>query len=97
VNYNFEWDPTKASTNLEKHGVSFSRAAQVFVDPFMLSLYDQEHSETEERWITMGADRNKVLLIVVHTFQVLDDENTTVRIISARRATRREAGEYNER
>ena len=97
MTYNFEWDPAKAASNLAKHGVSFNRAAQVFLDPLMLSLYDEEHSEDDERWATMGMDRNNVLLVVVHTFKELNDENVTIRIISARRATKFEAREYEER
>jgi uncharacterized DUF497 family protein len=56
VEYNFEWDPAKARENLRKHRVSFERAAQVFLDPHMLSIYDEAHSASEERWITLGVD-----------------------------------------
>jgi len=97
MNYNFEWDPAKATSNLQKHGVSFSRAAQVFLDPLMLSLYDEEHGEDEDRWVTMGVDRNDVLIVVIHTYKGMDDENTTARIISARKATKQEAKDYEER
>lgn len=97
MNYNFEWAPAKAAANLAKHGVSFNRAAQVFLDPLMLSLYDEEHSEADERWITMGVDRNNVLFVVVHTFKESNDDNAMIRIISARRATKHEAQEYEER
>jgi uncharacterized DUF497 family protein len=97
VQYNFEWDPAKARQNARKHGVSFERAAQVFVDPLMISIYDEEHSVDEERWATLGMDKNNVLLVVVHTFQELDPENATVRIISARKPTRQEGKQYHER
>lgn len=69
----------------------------MFLDPLMLSLYDEEHSEEEERWVTMGVDRNDVLLVVIHTFKEIDDGNTTVRIIPARKPTKSEAKEYEER
>jgi uncharacterized protein len=49
VQYDFDWDPTKANQNYRKHGVAFERAAEVFLDPFMLSLFDEEHSTDEER------------------------------------------------
>jgi len=54
VDYHFEWDAAKAARNRQKHGVSFELAATVFRDPLMVSIPDEEHSETEERWITMG-------------------------------------------
>ena len=68
MQYNFEWDPTKAKQNYRKHRVSFERAADVFLDPFMLSIFDEAHSKTEERWITIGKDQNDVPLVVVHLF-----------------------------
>ncbi|MGB8644681.1 MAG: BrnT family toxin [Anaerolineae bacterium] len=94
MQYNFEWDPAKSRENLRKHRVSFMRAAQVFLDPSAVSIYDEEHSAEEERWITLGQDQNSVLLVVVHTFRELAQEDATIRIISARRATRKEAAEY---
>ena len=97
MQYNFEWDPIKARENLRKHKVSFERAAEVFLDPVALSIYDEDHSRVEDRWITLGKDSNNVLLVVVHTFRELDDEHCNIRIISARRATRREAKEYSPR
>lgn len=97
MRYNFEWDPAKAKQNPRKHGVSFGRAAQVFLDPLAISIYDAEHSEEEDRWVTLGMDRNDVLLVVVHTFREMDSDNYNIRIISARKATRREAEQYHER
>jgi uncharacterized DUF497 family protein len=97
VQYNFEWDPIKARENLRKHKVSFERGAEIFLDPLALSIYDKEHSRTEDRWITLGNDSNNVLLVVVHTFSELDDDHCNIRIISARRATRREAKQYSSR
>jgi len=97
MQYNFEWDPVKAKSNHKKHKVSFERAAEIFLDPFMLSVYDEFHSELEERWITLGKDKNNVTLVVVHTFKEIDIGNCTVRIISARSATRKEDREYNTR
>ena len=52
----FEWDPVKANTNLTKHGVHFERTATVFLDPLAITIPDDEHSETEVRWITLGMD-----------------------------------------
>ena len=53
VNYNFEWDPRKARDNRDKHGVAFDEAATVFKDPRAISMFDPDHSETEDRWVTM--------------------------------------------
>lgn len=62
----------------------------MFRDPLALSLYDDEHSEAEERWLTLGLDENGVLLVVSHTFEELGDEEALVRVISAREATEHE-------
>jgi len=97
VQFNFEWDPTKAKANLQKHKVSFERASEVFVDPFMLSIFDDTHSSQEDRWVTLGKDRNDVTIVVIHTFREIDEGTSTIRIISARRATRREEKQYNQR
>lgn len=82
---------------VRKHGVAFERAAEVFHDPLMLSLFDEEHSADEERWVTIGKVRDGVPLVVVHTFQQADARTCTIRIISARRATKREVKQYSAR
>lgn len=97
MQYVFEWDPRKAKSNLHKHGVSFERAGQVFLDPSALSLYDREHSRGEDRWITLGKNGTNRLLVVVHTFREIDKDNSRIRVISARRATRRETRQYSLR
>ena len=94
MNYNFEWDPEKAKSNIRKHKVSFQRATTVFLDPFAISLFDEEHSYDEERWVTLGKDNNGVILVVVHTFKKIDIKACTIRIISARKATKRERRQY---
>ena len=83
MRYEFDWDPAKARRNLQKHEVSFERAARIFLDPFAISLFDEKHSESEDRWITIGAEANEVLLVVVHAFRNVDTENSLFRIISA--------------
>lgn len=97
MQYNFEWDPKKAKSNLEKHKVSFERAAEIFIDPFMLSIYNDLHSAAEDRWITIGSDRSNIALVVVHTFKEVDSYSCTIRIISARKATKKEAKQYFQR
>jgi uncharacterized DUF497 family protein len=95
VQFNFEWDPAKAKANLKKHGVSFEQAATVFHDPRALSIFDEDHDEVEDRWVTLGIAEGGSILAVVHTFQeVTSDQEITIRLISARRATKREQRHY---
>jgi len=97
MQYEFDWDPVKARQNLQKHGVSFERASRIFYDPFAISIFDEKHSESEDRWATIGVEVNEVLLIVIHTFRNFNAELSFVRIISARKATKEEAQQYHER
>ena len=96
MQYDFEWDPIKARQNIRNHKISFQRAAAIFLDPHMTSLYDEEHSEQEERWVTMGIDENGILLVVSHTFHEVDHDSCMIRIISARKATKKERRQYEE-
>jgi len=96
LQYKFDWDPRKASTNIRKHKVTFQQAACVFRDPQHLSIYDEGHSEDEDRWITLGMGEGGALLIVVHTFEPLDKDNVSIRMISARKATPAEITHYKE-
>jgi hypothetical protein len=82
---------SKEAQNVRKHKVSFRRAATTFRDPNQLSIYDEEHSESEERWVTTGLDSTGILRVVVHTFEQVDEGLCDTRIISARKATKREA------
>jgi len=91
----FEWDTEKERKNIQKHGVTFEQASYVFADPFALSKYDDDHSEDEDRWILLGKSMNEVILVVIHTFR--DNGTEYVRIISARKATKRERQEYERR
>ncbi|MEJ2745844.1 MAG: BrnT family toxin [bacterium] len=94
--YNFEWDPEKARANKRKHKVSFESASTVFRDPSALSVFDPEHSESEERWLTLGISATGTLLIVNHTYAQFDDSTVRIRIISSRKATKRETKQYEE-
>ncbi len=94
--YEFEWDPVKAQTNLNKHGLDFERAATVFLDPLALTIPDEEHSEAEARWITLGEDLSGRYVLVVHTFELLTDGQGRIRMISARRPTKTEIRDYEE-
>lgn len=96
VSYDFEWDPRKAASNSRKHGVTFEQAAQAFLDHLALTVYDELHSDYEERWYTLGMDKTGVLLAVSHTYKVTSATTATVRIISARSATKREQVMYSD-
>jgi uncharacterized DUF497 family protein len=85
----FEWDSKKAAANLAKHGLSFEEAATAFGDPLSLTRFDPDHSEGEDRFILLGLTFAGRLVVVSHT-----DRQDTVRIISARLATRRERRTY---
>ena len=85
----YEWDTTKATTNLEKHGVTFADAVAVLEDEKALTIPDDDPDE--ERFITMGLDAFGQVLVVVYTLR-----EDTVRIISARKATRSERRQYEE-
>ncbi len=94
--FDIVWDDTKARSNLLKHGVSFAQAASVVIDPLALTVFDTAHSEAEERWYTLGQTSAGRLLVVAHTYQILDTNITRVRLISARYATRQERRQYEE-
>jgi uncharacterized DUF497 family protein len=87
----YEWDPEKAEANLKKHKVSFMEATMVFLDPRAVTFDDPDHSATEHRFITIGSSRAGRLLFVAHA-----DRRDRIRIVSARRATRRETHGYEE-
>jgi uncharacterized DUF497 family protein len=96
LRYNFDWDPAKENQNIRKHKVTFRRAATVFRDPNQLSIYDEEHSEDEDRWITIGIDSGGILRVVIHTFEQVDEDLCEISIISARKATSAETNQYRE-
>jgi uncharacterized DUF497 family protein len=86
----YEWDPAKARDNLRKHGIDFADAALVLEDEHALTVPD-EASTSEERFITLGMDPLGRVLVVVYTWRAAN-----VRLISARKATRREQRQYGE-
>ena len=94
--YDFEWDAAKALSNVAKHGVTFDQAATVFRDVLALTVFDSAHSQSEERWFTLGHDASGALLAVVHTYQATGPTRARVRIISAREATPRERRFYED-
>lgn len=94
MQYNFEWDPKKATTNIKKHKISFEDALTIFRDPKAISIYDEEHSKDEDRWITLGITWKGVLVVINHTFKQTSRNVVFIRIISSRRATINEKKNY---
>ena len=90
----FEWDHKKSISNIKKHSISFELAASIFDDPLHLSVLDEKR-HSEERWITLGQSATGELLVVIHTYkETLEHE--IIRIISARKATKKETKQYEE-
>jgi uncharacterized DUF497 family protein len=87
----FEWDERKADQNRKKHGVSFEEASTVFGDPLSRTIPDPLHSEGEDRFVMLGESHGRRLLVVAFT-----ERGPNIRIISARKATRRERKDYEE-
>jgi hypothetical protein len=82
---NFEWDDAKAASNFSKHGVTFGEAATVFDDPLAVTFDDPDHSDDEDRHLTIGMSAGGRVVIVSHT-----DRGDRIRVISARVASRGE-------
>lgn len=87
----YEWYPGKARAYVRKHGVSFEEAATVFLDPLAMTYPDPDHSETEDREITIGQSRRRRVVFVSHCQRI-----GRTRIIGARKATRKERVQYEE-
>jgi hypothetical protein len=87
----FEWDETKAATNLSKHGISLEEAQTVFHDPLYVDFYDPDHSFEEHRYIIVGASQQGRLLLVSYA-----ERDGVVRLVSAREVTRTEREIYEE-
>ena len=87
----FEWDPPKAAANLKKHRISFEDAQSVFYDEFAVQFFDEMHSSEEERFLMLGMSSAASLLIVCHCER---GGGSVIRIISARKATKRESAFY---
>lgn len=87
----FEWDTAKASINKTKHGITFEEARTVFYDENAVIISDPEHSDSEDRFIMLGLSVISRLLVVVHCYR---EEEKNIRIISARKATKKESTQY---
>ncbi|MBF2057939.1 MAG: BrnT family toxin [Cyanobacterium sp. T60_A2020_053] len=87
----FTWDEMKAQTNIKKHGVSFEEAKSAFYDESAIVIYDPDHSQQEDRFILLGVSDYSRLLIVCHCYR---ENDTIIRIISARKANKLEQKQY---
>ena len=87
----FQWDEQKNKINQQKHGISFEEAESVFFDDYAVQFWDEEHSQEEERFLLLGLSSQMRILIVVHCFR---EEDSIIRIVSARKATKNESKEY---
>ena len=92
--FTFEWHPEKSRKNLAKHGISFEEAKTVFSDSNALLINDPDHSEEEDRFVLLGFSASLNMLVVCHCYR---SESETIRIISARRATKTETATYKGR
>lgn len=89
----FEWTPAKARSNFRKHGVSLEEAQSVFYDEFAIQFHDEPHSSDEDRFLMLGMSSGTQLLLVCHCER---DSGSTIRIISARKATAHESAFYGQ-
>ncbi len=89
----FQWDEIKNRKNKKKHDVSFQQACLVFADENALTIFDDDHSDSEDRWITLGRILSDNIILVVHTYRIKKDTEI-IRIISARKATKKEQEQY---
>ena len=89
--YLFDWDDNKNKINITKHGISFEEASSVFLDERALLFDDPEHSEEEDRFLLLGMSEDANLCIVCHCYR---DSDTVIRLISARKATKKESERY---
>ncbi len=87
----FTWDEIKAQTNIKKHGVSFEEAKSAFYDKSAIVIYDPDHSQQEDRFILLGMSDYSRVLIVCHCYR---ENDTIIRIISARKANKLEEKQY---
>lgn len=92
--WQFEWDETKDQKNQKKHSVSFKEATDIFFDPLQRNILDVRYDDGEERWITIGSTKGHKILVVGHLYDISADGTESIRIITARPATKKEITQY---
>ncbi len=90
----FEWDENKNRENKKRHEISFEEAGEVFDDPFHISIMDKRFDYFEERWITVGSTKSKRIIVIGHLYYLKEDGEEIIKIITARKATKKEKEQY---
>jgi hypothetical protein len=90
----FRWDKNKNRENRRKHGISFEDTVEVFDDPFHVSILDKRFDYFDERWITMGSLKKGGIIVVGHHYFLTENGNEIIKIITARKATKKEVRQY---
>ncbi|MCI0469717.1 MAG: BrnT family toxin [Nitrospirae bacterium] len=91
-----EWDEKKNKANIEKHGISFREAYEIFEDPFIASSLDKRFDYYDERWVSFGITKSSKVIAVGHLYWLSADGEEYIRIITARKATKKEREQYEE-
>ena len=89
----FEWDSSKNNSNKNKHGISFEEAIEVFTDSNAIEIYDENHSENEDRYKVIGMLQNRLIVISL----IFTERGETIRVISARKADKEEKDIYEQK
>jgi uncharacterized DUF497 family protein len=92
----FSWDESKNQENRKKHAIDFKEASEAFDDPLHISILDKRFDYFDERWITIGATRKRTILVIGHLYYLEHNGTEVVRIITARRATKKEKQQYEK-
>jgi uncharacterized protein len=90
----FRWDKNKNKENIRKHGISFEDTVEVFDDPFHVSILDKRFDYFDERWITIGSLKKGSIIVVGHLYYLTENGDEIIKIITARKATKKEARQY---
>ncbi|MCX5802893.1 MAG: BrnT family toxin [Proteobacteria bacterium] len=90
----FEWAENKNRANVKKHKLSFEESKEIFDDPFHISIIDERFSNFEERWVTIGTTYKGKLIVAGHLYCLKENGEEVIRIISARKATKKEKEQY---
>jgi len=90
----FDWDENKDAINIKKHKISFKEAVEIFDDPLHISLLDKRFDYFDERWISIGTTQKGDIIVVGHLYRLSENADEVIKIITARKATRKEREQY---
>ena len=94
IGMHFEWDEAKDRGNIKSHGISFEDAKDVFDDPFHISILDKRFDYFDERWITIGCTKDRRIIVIGHLYYLRENGEEVIRIITARKAVKKERDQY---